>query len=138
MERASFSVENLPEITEDIFWHRFDYPIDSFISDDGRWTYESVISEEETEFSEKDMLDHSKFEKVYYYQEGENDGESWTFLVRHTNGYYIFFDASCDYTGFDCQGGGSITYSLDGQKMWELGLTDEFRKKLAINSQCEN
>lgn len=128
MKSASFPFDKLPfHDAKNANWRAFDYPIDSFIYRDGRWTYEPVIDEEEIDIPEKDMLDHSKFEKVYYYREGENDGENWTFLVKHTNGYYIFFDAGCDYTGFDCQGGGSITYSLEGQKMWELGLTDEYR-----------
>jgi len=48
--------------------------------------------------------------QVYYVVPGENDGANWTFLIKHKNGNFVFFDAGCDYTGFDCQGGGGITY----------------------------
>jgi len=73
------------------------------------------------------MLDHAQFDRVYYAKPGIPDEENWTFLVKHKNGYYIFFDAGCDYTGFDCQGGGTVEYCLDGNKMWFLGLTDDIR-----------
>ena len=43
----------------------------------------------------------------------------------------MFFNAGCDYTGFDCQGGGTITYGRDGQTMWSFGLTDSIREAIA-------
>ncbi len=76
----------------------------------------------------EELLDYDKFEKTYFYQVGENDEERWIFFVRHQNGYYIFFEAGCDYTGFDCQGGGSITYSKNFYSIWKMGL-DEFTRK---------
>ena len=130
-DQDNFSVENLPQIYQNIDWTKFDYPIESFISRDGSWHYDPVIGEEESDVLEKDMIDYNQFEKVYYAKPGSNDEENWTFLVKHKNGNYVFFDAGCDYTGFDCQGGGSITYTLDGKKMWLLGLTDDMRNNLS-------
>lgn len=127
-----FSVENLPEIDPDtVDWPDFDYPIDSFLRRDGSWQYGKNFGEEDTTISEKDMLDCNQFEKIYYAKAGMNDEEDWTFLVKHKLGYYVYFVAGCDYTGFDCQGGGSITYGLDGKQMWLLGLTNDMRSNFA-------
>lgn len=132
----TFSVENLPIITG-TDWSRFDYAINSFTGKGncwnqkcGTWNYGPVIDEEKSDIPESDMVDYNQFETVYFARPGRNDEESWTFLVKHKNGYYVSFDASCDYTGFDCQGGGSITYSEDGKKMWSFGLTNKMREEI--------
>lgn len=131
---ADFSVVDLPSVKFDTFnWSQFDYPIDSFKCREGGWFYGPLMFDDESDVTESDMLDYTQFETVYFVRPGCNDGENWTFLIRHRNGYYVFFDAGCDYTGFDCQGGGSITYSRDGEKMWSLGLTDEMRMQLRSN-----
>jgi hypothetical protein len=138
-------------------WSDFDYPLESFHDNVGGWSYEPVDGESDEILNgpngpnglngpipEKEMLDYDQFEKVYYVRPGENDGENWTFLVRHKNGFFVFFDAGCDYTGFDCCGGGTfvlqtrtvtnilvgtITYTQSAQKMWWLGLTDAWRNE---------
>lgn len=140
-DQTEFSVDNLSPVDHDVEWSKFDYPIGAFTGyytwndgeythQDGHWNCGPVIGEEKSNVSDKDMMDYKQFEKVYYAKPGMNDEENWTFLVKHKNGYYIFFDAGCDFTGFDCQGGGNITYSLDGQKMWTLGLTNDMRNIL--------
>lgn len=43
-----------------------------------------------------------------YYQIGHCDEESWILLGLLDNGLFFQFEASCDYTGFDCQGGMSL------------------------------
>lgn len=40
--------------------------------------------------------------------EGENDGESWRWLLKMKGGDYILAEGWCDYTGWDCQSGMSI------------------------------
>jgi hypothetical protein len=128
-----FSVENLYEIDPDtVDWSEFDYPIESFLLRDGSWQYGKNFGEKDTTISEKDMLDCNQFEKVYYAIAGTPEGEDWTFLIKHKLGYYVYFVAGCDYTGFfGCQGGGgSITYGLDGKQMWLLGLTNDTRRNL--------
>lgn len=115
-------------------WSDFDYPLESFHDNVGGWSYEPIAGESDeghngAAIPEKEMLDCDQFEKVYYVRPGENDGENWTFLVKHKNGFYVFFDAGCDYTGFECCGGGTITYTQSAQKMWWLGLTDAWRNE---------
>ena len=135
--------DDLPTLTN-VNWSVFDYPIGSFTGkcdvkcgdkcyihrQEGSWTFQPLIDEDKTDVLESDMVDYKQFEKVYYARPGANDEENWTFLVKHQNGYYVYFDAGCDYTGFDCQGGGTITYSRDSKKMWTLGLTKEMRQNL--------
>ena len=38
-------------------------------------------------------------------QLGENDEKDWLLLCKLNNDMYAYYKASCDYTGFDCQGG---------------------------------
>jgi len=46
----------------------------------------------------------SNIREHLWIEEGENDGRPWKALGRLENGNYFFYTASCDYTGFDCQG----------------------------------
>jgi hypothetical protein len=139
-----FSVEDLPQLKKsEVDWSQFDYPIESFTGvpvgsntnstyqEEGDWNYGPVLGEENApNVRKREMVNYYNFEKVYYAKPGMNDDENWTFLVKHKNGYFVFFDAGCDYTGFECQGGGSIKYSKDGNRMWLFGLDESTRKLL--------
>lgn len=115
----------------DFSWEEaFEYAIEADAK--GGVKFGPVMGEEKNEtLSEKEMLDYKRFEKVFFFQQGENDGPPWIFLVKHLNGYYVYFSAWCDYTGFECQGGKTIEYSRSWQRMWNLGLTDEVREMVA-------
>lgn len=54
-------------------------------------------------------------ESVIHYRAGENDSDSWLIVAKLTDGRFAYINAWCDYTGWDCQAGGEITYadSLD-------------------------
>jgi len=58
--------------------------------------------------SENQMYDAGNFpdniEKYYWVYPGKNDEKPWYALMRLTNGNYALYKATCDYTGFDCQG----------------------------------
>ena len=41
---------------------------------------------------------------------GENDERPWVGLFLMDDGRYLFVDAWCDYTGWDCQSGGSAEW----------------------------
>lgn len=51
-------------------------------------------------------------EHFFWVQEGQHDGDPWKCLVRIEDGWagenhlgtFAYFEAGCDYTGFDCQG----------------------------------
>jgi hypothetical protein len=59
-------------------------------------------------FVDEDPVDAGNFPAnitdVYWIHEGENDGDAWECLCKLENGLYAYYRASCDYTGFDCQG----------------------------------
>jgi hypothetical protein len=33
--------------------------------------------------------------------EGENDGDDWRWVVRRTDGKFVYVQGGCDYTGWD-------------------------------------
>lgn len=43
-------------------------------------------------------------QQYFWIQPGENDGDAWHALGQLTNKAFFYYTASCDYTGFDCQG----------------------------------
>ncbi len=47
----------------------------------------------------------------FWIRGGEHDGDSWISCGELDNGNYFFYTASCDYTGFDCQGGMNLWVS---------------------------
>lgn len=64
---------------------------------------------------------------------GDNDGPSWELIVLLKDGRFSILSASCDYTGWDCNAGGSssesdnwadfIRYSLDDVQRVLFGIT---------------
>lgn len=114
-------------------FENFEYPIQSCLEGVGNWRVEEVLEPTKTltrcaiipELTE--LLNYDLFEKVIFAQEGENDGDSWIIVALHQNGYYILFDASCDYTGFDCQGGGLVLYTKSASDMYEFGFDQWMR-----------
>jgi len=79
----------------------------------------------------KQLLNITDWVKVYYYQEGEGDSDEWVIVCKNKDDIYIYFRASCDYTGFDCQGGGMVSFSKDKNNFWNLGL-DNFGRTMVL------
>jgi hypothetical protein len=81
---------------------------------------------------DEEPLDCGNFPKniteYYWIHEGENDEEPWMCLCKLTNDCYVFYSASCDYTGFDCQGGMKMIISKDKERLFNMGLTYRQRK----------
>lgn len=104
------------------------YAISSFIENEGEWR----INGNKEPASEKEraaLLNLRDIDEVFYYQKGKNDEESWVLFAKKTDNSYIFFMASCDYTGFDCQGGGCVITSSDFHEIWNFGLTSFVRER---------
>jgi hypothetical protein len=66
--------------------------------------------------------------EFYWIHEGAHDEEAWTCLCRLDNGYYAFYVARCDYTGFDCQGEMILYVARDRELLFYQGLTEAQRK----------
>ena len=85
-------------------WRITSFPI-SFDREDDREDHTSGLKLE-------DICFRRDLEELYFYQEGENDMAPWILIGKlkvKGKTYYFHFNASCDFTGFDCQGGGVIT-----------------------------
>jgi len=94
-----------------------------------------VIGEEKDEsITIASCLDYSAYAEIIYVQLGENDEKPWIYLVKHKDGYYVLFDAWCDYTGFDCRGSLSLNYSKDRERMFQFGLGERIRKDIESNT----
>lgn len=101
-------------------WGAFEYPMSSCERDEGRWEIQrSYPVLDLASLLDRDTLKKSK---VYFSQIGMKDEEAWIFIIKRPDGIYEYFDASCDYTGFDCYGGGIIRYARDWKTFWEKCL----------------
>ncbi len=83
----------------------FEYPF-SCINEDILYYYN--LADITKGFVDEEPVDAGNFPTnitdVYWIHEGENDGDAWECLCKLENGLYAYYRASCDYTGFDCQG----------------------------------
>jgi hypothetical protein len=64
--------------------------------------------------------------------EGESDGANWLLVGRLENGAFFFLDAGCDYTGWDCQSGGTATVSTSLESLIAFALDDDQRERLSL------
>ena len=51
--------------------------------------------------------------RVLAVYEGENDGNNWRWIIRLTDGRFVFLIGGCDYTGWDCQSGATSFIEAD-------------------------
>lgn len=65
-------------------------------------------------------------------EEGENDGDSWLGVFKLKDGRYAMLDAWCDYTGWDCQSGGTSRVASSLDSLIRFGLTNEQRDRLNL------
>ena len=108
---------------ENKVWNR-NYAYESYLNDEGSWQVRGTPQAGMKSYStDRDF----NIDKVISYTEGENEGEPWVMFGKLKDGSCFHFTASCDYTGFECQGGGVITYSKD----WEDLLNNVSDRSLA-------
>jgi hypothetical protein len=62
--------------------------------------------------------------------EGENEGPDWIAIFRLNDGRFAFLAAGCDYTGWDCQAGGSAWVASDLESLIQFGVPQEARDRL--------
>jgi len=70
--------------------------------------------------------------EITHLEEGENDGPSWIIYGRLNGGRWFSLEASCDYTGWDCQAGGDAAVALSREDIERYGLSDSARKRFDI------
>lgn len=62
--------------------------------------------------------------------EGQNDGDTWIGVFELQGGRFGYVEAWCDYTGWDCQAGGSSDTFDTLEKLKRFGLTTDSRRRL--------
>jgi hypothetical protein len=111
-------VLNNPDLSE------FDYP----------FSFEDIINYKNLD--SKDVTEHpvltldTSDKLIWFLQNGENDGESWILILKTSDNIYCYYEASCDYTGFDCRGSIDLFYSSDPNKLWTMGLSNSVRTQM--------
>lgn len=71
--------------------------------------------------------------EVLAMEEGENDGANWLMVVKLKDGRYSFLSAGCDYTGWDCQAGGSSDEKATLEELIRMGMGQEDRDRLGYS-----
>jgi hypothetical protein len=69
--------------------------------------------------------------RVIACDEGENDGAEWIAVVEWSDGKFAVMAAGCDYTGWDCQAGGTIEF-YDSEEVALVELTPEQAARLGV------
>lgn len=63
--------------------------------------------------------------EYYWCFGGTNDDAPWRCFCRLDTGVFVFYIASCDYTGFDCQGDMKVWASRDPSVLIQYAMSDE-------------
>ena len=74
-------------------------------------------------------------ESIEACDEGENDGAEWVALGKLKDGRWFFLSAGCDYTGWDCQAGGSATLAPTRDVLLKFGVTKRERQRLGLTQE---
>lgn len=64
--------------------------------------------------------------------EGENDGDDWIIYGMLKDGRWFYLEAGCDYTGWDCQAGGSVTIGNSKEEIERFGMGVSPRLRFGI------
>lgn len=70
--------------------------------------------------------------KIYGISEGEHDERSWIVYGQLKDKRWFYLEAGCDYTGWDCQAGGSAITAGNKKDLVRYGLTAEARERFRI------
>lgn len=70
--------------------------------------------------------------EIYAAVNGENDCDSWCGLFLLHDGRYLAASGSCDYTGWDCQAGNTLTVARNLATAAMYGLTPDERERIGF------
>lgn len=142
--RSKFKTSNIVPENLEKFNEAFKEPFE-FINDESyEYTIDNISMTMFDENMQPEKIDLKNIHTVYMYQKGIHDKKPWYFLGmlknRHEK-YYIYYEADCDYTGFDCQGSMKLYISKYFDRIVRLALPDEIRveffRKIAKNTILE-
>jgi hypothetical protein len=92
------------------------------------WKYASPASNPITREVVKDITIDDVAE-VLAASAGANDERPWLAVFRLKDGRHLFLSAWCDYTGWDCQAGGSAEWTNTIEEL-RACISEEDRKRL--------
>ncbi len=117
-----------------VFFQWESFPTEYFGTDICDTSFGPLIGEEVDEtITIKSCTSFSDFSEILYIQTGLNDERPWIYLVKHKDGYYVYFDAWCDYTGFSCRGYVGLTYSKNRDAIINFGPSQKTRDLIESN-----
>jgi len=70
--------------------------------------------------------------KIFHMQDGENDEKDWIGIFELKDGRFISVESFCDYTGWDCQAGGTVTVSYNLNDLIRYGVSEKARQRFGI------
>jgi len=104
----------------------------AFGEDNIQLRYERTLTYRNDETLSQEPFTREDVELIFGMSEGENDGPAWLIWGQLKDNRYFYIEAGCDYTGWDCQAGGSCVFSKDLEDMKKFGLTEEGRERLGV------
>jgi hypothetical protein len=110
------------------------YAVDSYHDEMGSWKVQGIVlpGMKEYEIRERKLIE-ATVSQVFFYNEGEKDGNSWIIVGKMINGDYFSFEASCDFTGFSCQGGGELVFAPSSESLRAHGLPIEVPENISLD-----
>ena len=70
-------------------------------------------------------------QEYYWINDGKNDEYPWYALGRLATGAYFYFTASCNFSGFDCEGQMALYLAPDLQTLYDNGMSAAARLRFA-------
>jgi hypothetical protein len=64
---------------------------------------------------------------------GENEGPSWLMVAKMHDGNFMYLEAGCDNTGWECHAEGSAWYAPMLDLLIQRALKDEARERLKLH-----
>jgi len=81
----------------------------------------------------KDRVSLSDVDHAVFAVEGENDGPSWIAVGKLNDGRWFSIDASCCYTGWDCQGGGIIEVADSFDSVMASAVSKDMKERFGVS-----
>jgi hypothetical protein len=110
------------------------YAVNAYHDSEGYWKVQGIVLPGMKEYEIRERkLTKETVSKIFFYREGENDGNEWIIVGKMINDDYFSFQASCDYTGFCCRGGGEIVFAPSSESLRERGLPIDVPENISLD-----
>lgn len=77
------------------------------------------------EYNPQDGYGVDDIAEVLAVWEGQNDGDSWRWILRLNDDRFVFLQGSCDYTGWDCQSWAASVFAAGAIEVLALGMSEQ-------------